>query len=193
MSIRRLGPAVQLVLVVSIVLLAIAIPVGIRLASGDRSETAASTPDRSPLELGPLKVGRPPRNGYLHMSTFILNGQRTRLHLDRQAQPRSLRVLDGGFLIGTRGSEGDGKVYLVSPDGTVKQNWPVTLSNTREPIAVSDDGGLGALIRYDGTPVVVQEKGSKVIELPRMVDAQDLEFAPIHVTGSDCSSGAEET
>ncbi|HET8604461.1 MAG TPA: hypothetical protein VFM09_11070 [Marmoricola sp.] len=88
--------------------------------------------------------------------------------------------LGDGFLVGTPSEElGQPTAMLVGADGTVVHHWPMTGG-----FATSAGGHVVAFAQPDGTPVVVQDGGTKWYTMPRIT--QGTGFRAVAVLGEDC-------
>lgn len=173
---------------------AIALPVILLSDHDDRpSGTATSTRDTTaPLALDELPTGPAPRHGYLAGTEFHNGSERVTLPFPSGTQVTELVAMSGGYLLTTQNDMGDERAHFVTDDGAISGSWQVMRDNFVSAFAVSTDRALGALVQANGTAVVVQDGGSTMTELAGPTGPYVASFAPVAVTGSDCTGPAPD-
>lgn len=172
-----------------LVFAAVALPsVLIDTDSDSELDTATGT-SRSgrPLALDAMPIGAEPQGGYLVGTEFHKGADRVSFTLERGSSVTELVAMSDGYLLSMPDALGEQRVQFVGRDGTHSRTWDVEEATFFSTLAVSDDGGLGAFVRAGGKPVVVQDGGRTVTELPRPGEGLDTGLAPVAVTGTDCA------
>lgn len=167
----------------------IAVPTFIFSNDESRSGSSASGTDHSALALRDHAVGEAPSAGYLLGDEFRTNSDRVRLPLT-QAAVEQFTALSGGYLLSTRDELGDSWVRFVAGDGRTVGTWQVDHGNFLPTFVVSSDRTLGAVVKADGTTVVIEDGGRTLTELP--APGADGGFEPIAVTGHSCHGAAPD-
>ncbi|MGO4256067.1 hypothetical protein [Marmoricola sp. RAF53] len=160
-EIRR-GRRLRATLAMAAVVLAVAVPVGIKVlddpAAPPRPPVPAVTPDPSPLSLDNLPTGQAPKVTYAEGGTLHDPDGGT---FDLGARPSYLARFDGGVLIGA-----DDRVRVQGVSGNSSGTRPLSGG-----FAVSPAGHVAAFAQPDGTVVAVQGENGEFTDLGRITGA----------------------
>lgn len=160
-EIRR-GRRLRATLAMAAVVLAVAVPVGIKVlddpAAAPRPPVPAGPPDSAPLSLDNLATGKAPKIAYAEGSTLHDPDGGT---FDLGARPSYLARFDGGVLIGA-----DDRVRVQGVSGNSTATRPLSGG-----FAVSPDGHVAAFAQPDGTIVAVQGENGEFTDLGRITGA----------------------
>lgn len=155
----------------------------------DGNEDPAPTAgfDGRRLALPDLDVGPEPRHGFVVGTEWRRDGARVAIATKRGTAISEVFTMADGLLLATRDRFGSTHVSVVSEDGSLGPTWEVDGDTFFPSAVVSDDGRLGAFVQIGGRAVVVQDGGRTATELTAPEEAFDIGFAPVSVTGTDCT------
>lgn len=180
------GRRMRATLLMAACMLAIAVPSV--LVAIDRDATTEPSParrthvDDSPLTLGDLKVGDSPQGGYSEDGTWQLRVAANGLGSLRGRVVAAAAVKDG-VMVAMRTQSGETTAHFIySQGGTSERSWPMADASG---FAVSEGGTVAAFVEPDGTPVVVQDRGTRSLDLPRIPRGSG--FTAVAVEGEDCA------
>lgn len=182
-EIRR-GRRMRATLVMAAAALAVVVPVGITVSVADRHSTPRPIGPASPapVELGKLRTGPSPRNGYV-IGRALHHGDRT-VQLTGTLPLYATRI-NGGYLIVHDDGGGIGTVRFLADQGSGPNiTWPISYA----AIAVSPGANVGAFAEPDGTVMAIQDGGSRFFEVGRLPGSG---FTVVAVSGENCSGRSE--
>ncbi len=176
---RSWGGAAAVAVVVSA---AVALPLALSDGDGDGKE---ADPGHA-LTLDALPTGIEPRGGHLAGTEFRNGTQRVAFTLEPGTEVIELVAMTDGYLLTTHDELGDQWVHTVAGDGIVTRTWQVDGDPFFPTVVVSGNRRLAAFVQLGGKAVVVQDGGT-VTEFRTPEGASDVGFAPVAVTGTDCT------
>lgn len=144
------------------------------------------------LALNTLPIGAEPRDGYLAGAEFHNGAASASFTLEPGTEVTELAAMYGGYLLSFADDLGNQRVRFVSDDGSISRTWGVDQDSFFPTLVVSGDRELGAFVQIGGKSVVVQDGGRTVTELRPPEGAVDIGFAPVAVTGTDCTGAAPD-
>lgn len=180
-EIRR-GRRMRASMAMAAVVLAIAVPVGIKVVDSDprAQEPVPAMQDRSQITLDGLKAGKAPAIGYA-VGTVVHLSDGREVPLD--AAPVALAEVGDGFLVSTNDGAGNLQADREAP-GLDPKNWPMVGG-----FAVSPDGSAAAFTEPDGTVAVVEDGGGQVLELHERLPRGGT-YEAVAVQGSSCDAAS---
>jgi hypothetical protein len=185
-EIRR-GRRMRATMVMAACVLAIAVPTVLVAVNRDTTHEPTPAPapkvDTSPITLTDLKTGAQPKGGWFQGE--IWHGPDGRESQWTQATVTGVATVGDALLVSTSDPEGQraNLVPSASDEAQPVKTWPM-----EGGFAVSAGGKVGAFVKPDGTPVVVQDGGRTTYTMPKIPRGSG--FSAVAVTGEDCKETA---
>lgn len=194
MNPRKSWGGAAAVAVATVISAAVALPA---MLSDDDSESSVSerpaNRNGQALALDSLPLGAEPARGYLAGNEFRRGTRHVTFSLEPGSAVTELVAMAEGYLLSTTpDAMGTQWVRLVTRDGTPSRAWEIDGDSFFPTVVVSRDRRLGAFVSVGGKAVVVQDGGRTVTSFPSPEGALDVGFAPVAVSGTDCTGAAAD-
>jgi hypothetical protein len=188
-EIRR-GRRMRATMVMAACVLAIAVPTVLVAVNRDTTHEPTPAPapkvDSSPITLAGLKTGAEPKTGWVEANVW--HGPDGREYTWNLGRVTGVATVGDALLVATSGPQGQ-QANLVPPVGDAAQ--PVTSWPMEGDFAVSPGGRVGAFVKPDGTPMVIQDSGGTADTLPKI--PRGSAFDVVAVTGEECQAEGPHT